>query len=97
MATKRKETPPTTAGGALSSGASTEEERRAGAAAMGRARTPAKIAAARANGRKAPPGPGRPARPLEEFACTCGGSGLDHKTTCPRGQAIRRRQKAGTL
>jgi hypothetical protein len=64
---------------------------------MGRARTPAKVAAARENGRKAPPGPGRTPKPLEEFACTCGGSGLDHKTTCPRGRAIWRRRKAGKL
>ncbi|MES2462250.1 MAG: hypothetical protein V4671_16815 [Armatimonadota bacterium] len=40
---------------------------------------------------------GRAATPLEEIPCTCGGEGLNHKSTCPRGRAIRRRQKAGEL
>jgi len=77
----------------------TPEERRAAASAMGSSRTDAKTAAARLNGRKAPPGPGRTPRPLAAIACTCGrGDALEgHPTTCPRGLAIRRRTKAGTL
>ena len=99
MATKPRDTPPDTAGGAMRANISTAEERRAGAAAMGRARTPAKGEAARVNGRKAPPGPGRTPKPLEAFPCTCGrGDALEgHPTTCPRGRTIWRRRKAGTL
>ena len=48
------------------------EARREAARLMGSVRSEAKRAASRANGRKAPPGPGRRARPLSEFACTCG-------------------------
>lgn len=66
---------------------------------MGSVSTEAKAAAARANGAKAPAGPGRNPKPLADYVCTCGaGNAIDgHKTTCPRGQAIRRRMKAGTL
>jgi hypothetical protein len=56
--------------------------------------SPAQQEAARKNGAKG----GRPAgsvKPLADFACTCGGEGLDHKTSCPRGRAIRRRQTQG--
>jgi len=97
MPTKRKETAPTTAGGALSAAVSSDEQRRAAAALMGSATSERKKQTSAANGRKAPPGPGRTPKPLEAFPCTCGGSGLDHKSTCPRGQAIRRRQKASRL
>lgn len=41
--------------------------------------------------------PGRKLAPLETLDCTCGGDGLDHRSYCPRGRAIRRRQKAGIL
>jgi hypothetical protein len=41
--------------------------------------------------------PGRKPRPLDSFSCTCGGEGLDHKTSCPRCLAIYRRRKAGRL
>jgi hypothetical protein len=38
-------------------------------------------------------------RPLLELACSCGGGGVlaveAHKTTCPRGRALRRRVAAG--
>jgi hypothetical protein len=32
-------------------------------------------------------------KPLSEIACNCGGRGLEHKSTCPRGRAIRYRKK----
>ena len=32
---------------------------------------------------------------LNEIACNCGGKKLDHKSTCPRGRAVRYRQKHG--
>ncbi len=59
---------------------------------LGNARTEKKAAAARENARKPKP---RALRPLESIPCTCGGNGLEHKSTCPRGRAIRRRQKLG--
>ena len=76
-----------------------EEERRAAAAAMGSARTPAKTAAARRNGFKPGHsfGKGRSPVPLLEIDCSCeAGEALDaHHWRCPRGQAIKRRQKEG--
>jgi hypothetical protein len=77
------------------------DARREAARLMGSARTPAKAEAARRNangpGRKANPG-GRPLKPLAEIPCSCGaGDSMEHKTYCLRGQAIRRRQKAGKL
>ena len=36
-------------------------------------------------------------KPLEEVACTCGGQGVEHKSTCPRGIRIRVRQKNTAL
>jgi hypothetical protein len=50
--------------------------------------------ASRANGKKG----GRPVgsiKPLKKIECTCGGRGLEHKSTCPRGRAIRYRQARG--
>jgi hypothetical protein len=38
---------------------------------------------------------GRPLKPLKKIACNCGGKGHDHKASCPRGRAIRYRQKHG--
>jgi len=78
------------------------DARREAARLLGSARTPAKAEAAKRNangpGRKANPG-GRPMQPLSALTCTCGrGEALEgHPTTCPRGRAIRRRQKAGNL
>lgn len=49
-----------------------------------------KRAAAAQNAQKA----GRPSLLIELIPCTCGGQGQDidsHKSTCPRGRAIRRR------
>jgi len=62
---------------------------------LGKRRTPKKAATSAANGRQG----GRPQLPLSAITCTCGaGEALEgHPTTCPRGRAIRRRQKAGTL
>lgn len=62
---------------------------------IGSIKTPKKSAASAANGVKG----GRPQKPLAEIPCTCGrGETLEgHPTSCPRGLAIRRRQKAGTL
>ena len=61
------------------------------ARALGSIRTEKKAAAARANGKKG----GGQLKPLDEIPCTCGGQGLEHKTTCPRGIRIRVRQKKG--
>ncbi len=43
--------------------------------------------------------PNRGTRTMTAITCTCGrGDALEgHPTTCPRGRAIRRRQKAGKL
>lgn len=84
---------------ALRRQSATDEERKQAAAMMGSARTEAKAAASRENGKKAPPGPGRSLSPLDSIRCTCAaGDSLEgHKWDCPRGQAIKRRMKAGTL
>ena len=76
--------------------APTLEEIRRALGVIGRIRTPKKAAASRTNGRLYG---GRPQKPLAEIPCTCGrGEAMDgHPTTCPRGRAIRRRQKAGKL
>lgn len=73
----------------------TPEEVRRVYSAMGKRKTPAKASAAAVNGTKG----GRPQTPLAEIPCTCGkGDVLEgHPTTCPRGLAIYRRKKAGTL
>lgn len=75
------------------------EERRAAAALMGRARTPAKIAASRRNALLGAEKGGRPLKPLADIECACGvGDALEgHNWACPRGQAIKRRRKAGKL
>ncbi len=61
------------------------------AAALGRIKSERKTQAARENGKKG----GRPLKPLEDIPCNCGGAGLDHKSTCPRGRRIRARQRKG--
>ncbi len=50
-----------------------------------------RVEASRENGKRG----GRPPKLLEEIFCTCGGKGLDHKSTCPRGRTIRQRRKKG--
>ena len=73
------------------------EARREAARLMGRATSERKAAAVRENG-KLSKSEGRPMVPLSDYACTCGrGDSLEHKTTCPRGRAIRRRIAAGKL
>jgi hypothetical protein len=61
------------------------------ARALGSIRTAKKAASSRENGKKG----GARLKPLETIPCTCGGEGLNHKTTCPRGIRIRVRQKKG--
>jgi len=74
----------------------TPEEIRRALGVIGSIKTEKKAEASRANGRLYG---GRPPRPLAEIPCTCGrGDALEgHPTTCPRGRALRRRQKAGKL
>ena len=50
-----------------------------------------RVEASRENGRRG----GRPPKPLDAIPCNCGGQGLEHKSTCPRGRTIRRRRKLG--
>lgn len=57
----------------------------------GLVRSERKAAAVRENGKKG----GKRIQALETIACTCGRTGLDHPTTCPRGRAIRYRTKKG--
>jgi len=85
--------------GTLAGNDSSPEERRQAAAMMGRARTPAKVEAARRNGLLAIGKGGRPIKPLFLIECRCeAGEAMDgHRWDCPRGQAIKRRRKAGTL
>jgi hypothetical protein len=67
--------------------------------ALGRISTPKKAEAARRNGLLANGAGGRPQKPLAEIPCTCAAAeALDgHRWNCPRGQAVKRRRKAGTL
>lgn len=59
----------------------------------GKARTDRKVEAARRNAQLSE---GRPRKALSELTCTCdGGDSVDHKSTCPRGRAIRRRLGKG--
>ncbi len=60
---------------------------------LGKRTSPAKTAAARANALK--PRPNRKPKPLASIECTCDGEGLNHKAGCPRGRAIRYRQRKG--
>jgi len=66
------------------------EELRRALGYIGSIRTPKKAASSASNGRLG----GRPAKPLSEFVCTCGrGDVLEgHKTMCPKGRALRRRE-----
>jgi hypothetical protein len=47
------------------------------------------------NARKPRPGGRKPRKKLRDIECTCSGSGLNHRTYCPRGRAIRYRQARG--
>ena len=72
-----------------------QEIKREAARLLGRARSDRKTLANREKGKYGHLG-GRPLKPLSEIACNCGaGSSTEHKASCLRGQAIRRRQKKG--
>ncbi len=68
---------------------------------MGRARTEAKITSSLRNldARPEDKKGGRPQKPLAEIPCRCeaGAALTGHRWDCPRGQAVKRRQKAGKL
>jgi hypothetical protein len=69
------------------------EARKQAARLLGKASTPAKVAAARENIKLAPK---KPLKRLADIPCTCGaGDSLEHKSTCARGRTIRRRRKLG--
>lgn len=57
----------------------------------GQSKSELKAAAARENGKKG----GKKLTPLSEVDCTCGKSGTEHLSTCPRGRAIRYRRQKG--
>jgi hypothetical protein len=61
------------------------------ARALGCIRTEKKARSSRENGKKG----GGQIKPLETIACNCGGEGLEHRSMCPRGRAIRYRLKKG--
>jgi hypothetical protein len=61
------------------------------ARALGSVKSERKASAARENGKKG----GGQFKPLETIPCTCGGEGLEHKSTCPRGARIRVRRRKG--
>lgn len=84
--------------GALRQKGSTGEAKREAARLLGMSTSERKKATSAANGRLSKSG-GRPPLPLSEIPCNCGrGEAMEgHPTTCPRGRAIRRRQKAGQL
>ena len=67
------------------------EQRREFARMLGSIRTEKKARSSRENGKKG----GRRIQPLETITCTCGGEGLEHRSTCPRGRVIRYRRKKG--
>lgn len=63
---------------------------------MGSVKSEAKAKASRENATRPRPNARKP-RPnalkkLADIKCTCSGSGLDHRSYCPRGRAIRYRQ-----
>jgi hypothetical protein len=60
---------------------------------MGSRKTERKADAARKNGRLSK---GRPLKPLEDFPCTCEGR-TEHKKSCLRGKAQRRRNLPSTV
>lgn len=69
------------------------------ARAMGQVKSEAKTKAARKNATRPRPNARKP-RPnalkkLADIKCTCTGSGLEHRSYCPRGRAIRYRQARG--
>ena len=61
------------------------------AKALGSIKTEKKAATSRENGKLG----GRPMKALADIPCNCGGEGLEHRSTCPRGRTIRQRQRKG--
>jgi len=61
------------------------------ARALGSIRTEKKAASSRENGKKG----GGQLKPLDTIPCDCGGDGLQHKSTCPRGRRISQRRRTG--
>lgn len=82
-------------GQVLGSGAGLQAGLSEAARMMGSRKTRRKAEAARANGARG----GRPRgarKPLGLVECKCGaGDSMQHKSTCPKGRAIRRRLAAG--
>jgi hypothetical protein len=59
---------------------------------MGSIKSERKAVSSRENGKKG----GGPLKPLIQIECNCGGgTTLQHKSTCMRGRAIKRRQEKG--
>lgn len=85
--------------GGLASKDAPEEIRREAARLMGSVKSDAKKAASKVWGPINGKAGGRPLVPLESIRCTCaaGNEREGHHWSCPRGQAIKRRSKAGTL
>jgi hypothetical protein len=69
----------------------TAEQRSEYARYLGSRTSERKAESSRKNGKKG----GGVMKPLVEIPCTCGGEGLEHPTTCPRGRVIRYRTKKG--
>lgn len=69
----------------------TPEQRQEYAREIGSIKTEKKAAASRENGKKG----GGKLKPLESLPCNCDGEGLNHRSTCRRGIAIRYRRKRG--
>lgn len=65
------------------------EQRQEYARMLGSIKTEKKAASSRENGKKG----GAVMKRLEDIPCTCGG--VEHKSTCRRGQAIKYRTKKG--